>query len=415
MRILVVGHGGRAAAIGWKLRQDPRVTKVYFATGNASTEQYGENIFEETIPELIAFAKRERIDLTIVGPEAPLVKGVVDDFRAAGLNIFGPNAKTASLEGSKSFAKRFMQRNNIKTAKAKSFTEYSEAVEYIKNHNYPLVVKASGLAGGKGVVVCENAEVAEATLHDFMIRRIYGDSGIKILIEEYLHGFEASVICFSNGEDLFPCIPVKDYKKVRDGDEGPNTGGMGSVAPTPEFTDENFEDFKENIMLPTLAALKKEGLSFKGFIFFGLMVARDGCYLLEYNMRLGDPETQVIMPLLENQLVDVINDCLEGNPVDLRFSNKKAVCVVMVSGGYPRNIETNLEIKGLEKVETLCFLPGARKIGNKYMTFGGRVVNVIGVGDTYESARQVAYDNVKRISFDYGSYRHDIAQFDKKK
>ncbi|QCX54251.1 phosphoribosylamine--glycine ligase [Elizabethkingia sp. JS20170427COW] len=410
MRVLVVGNGGREAAIGWKLKQDPRVTKIFFSKGNASTEEYGENIFEESIPELVEFATREHIDLTIVGPEAPLVEGIVDEFKVAGLNIFGPGARAASLEGSKAFSKRFMLENGIKTAKAKVFEVYQDAIDYVKEHSFPLVVKASGLAGGKGVVICEDLEQAEATIHDFMIRRIYGDSGIQVVIEEYLQGFEASIICFSNGEELFPCIPVKDYKKVGEGDTGLNTGGMGTVAPSPEFNGMHYADFERNIMFPTVKALKKEGLGFKGFIFFGLMVTNQGCYLLEYNMRLGDPETQVLLPLMENKLIDVINDCLGGKAPELKFKEQKAVCVVMVSGGYPRNIEKGIEIAGVEKLDTLCLLAGARKSGGKYLTTGGRVVNVIGTGDSYEDARKVAYDNIKKISFDYGFYRHDIGQ-----
>ncbi|OPB94734.1 phosphoribosylamine--glycine ligase [Elizabethkingia ursingii] len=415
MRVLVVGTGGREAAIGWKLKQDPKIKKIFFARGNASTEEYGENIYEDSIPELIEFATREKVDLTIVGPEAPLVEGIVDEFKAAGLKIFGPNAKAASLEGSKAFSKRFMQDHGIKTAKAQVFEVYQEALDYVKDHKFPLVIKASGLAGGKGVVICETLEEADAVIHDFMIRRIHGDAGIKLVIEEFLQGFEASIICFSNGEELFPCIPVKDYKKVGEGDEGMNTGGMGTVAPSPEFNGMHYADFERNIMLPTLKGLKQENLSFKGFIFFGLMVTAEGSYLLEYNMRLGDPETQVILPLLENSLVDVINDCMEGKPVELKFADKKAVCVVMVSGGYPRNIETGLEIKGTDKVDTLCLLAGARKGGNSYYTTGGRVVNVVGFGETYDDARKQAYDNIKKISFDYGFYRHDIGLFEQKK
>ncbi|PUB34531.1 phosphoribosylamine--glycine ligase [Elizabethkingia sp. YR214] len=415
MRVLVVGTGGREAAIGWKLKQDPKVKKIFFARGNASTEEYGENIYEDSIPELVEFATREKVDLTIVGPEAPLVDGIVDEFKAAGLKIFGPNAKAASLEGSKAFSKRFMQDHGIKTAKAQVFEVYQEALDYVKDHKFPLVIKASGLAGGKGVVICETLEEADAVIHDFMIRRIHGDAGIKLVIEEFLQGFEASIICFSNGEELFPCIPVKDYKKVGEGDEGMNTGGMGTVAPSPEFNGMHYADFERNIMLPTLKGLKQENLSFKGFIFFGLMVTAEGSYLLEYNMRLGDPETQVILPLLENSLVDVINDCMEGKPVELKFADKKAVCVVMVSGGYPRNIETGLEIKGTDKVDTLCLLAGARKGGNSYYTTGGRVVNVVGFGETYDDARKQAYDNIKKISFDYGFYRHDIGLFEQKK
>ncbi|MDV3756619.1 phosphoribosylamine--glycine ligase [Elizabethkingia anophelis] len=415
MRVLVVGTGGREAAIGWKLKQDPKVKKIFFARGNASTEEYGENIYEDSIPELVEFATREKVDLTIVGPEAPLVDGIVDEFKAAGLKIFGPNAKAASLEGSKAFSKRFMQDHGIKTAKAQVFEVYQDALDYVKDHKFPLVIKASGLAGGKGVVICETLEEADAVIHDFMIRRIHGDAGIKLVIEEFLQGFEASIICFSNGEELFPCIPVKDYKKVGEGDEGMNTGGMGTVAPSPEFNGMHYADFERNIMLPTLKGLKQENLSFKGFIFFGLMVTAEGSYLLEYNMRLGDPETQVILPLMENSLVDVIHDCMEGKPVELKFADKKAVCVVMVSGGYPRNIETGLEIKGTDKVDTLCLLAGARKGGNSYYTTGGRVVNVVGFGETYDDARKQAYDNIKKVSFDYGFYRHDIGLFEQKK
>ncbi|QQM26703.1 phosphoribosylamine--glycine ligase [Elizabethkingia sp. M8] len=415
MRVLVVGTGGREAAIGWKLKQDPKVKKIFFARGNASTEEYGENIYEDSIPELVEFATREKVDLTIVGTEAPLVDGIVDEFKAAGLKIFGPNAKAASLEGSKAFSKRFMQDHGIKTAKAQVFEVYQDALDYVKDHKFPLVIKASGLAGGKGVVICETLEEADAVIHDFMIRRIHGDAGIKLVIEEFLQGFEASIICFSNGEELFPCIPVKDYKKVGEGDEGMNTGGMGTVAPSPEFNGMHYADFERNIMLPTLKGLKQENLSFKGFIFFGLMVTAEGSYLLEYNMRLGDPETQVILPLMENSLVDVINDCMEGKPVELKFADKKAVCVVMVSGGYPRNIETGLEIKGTDKVDTLCLLAGARKGGNSYYTTGGRVVNVVGFGETYDDARKQAYDNIKKVSFDYGFYRHDIGLFEQKK
>ncbi|MCT4141924.1 phosphoribosylamine--glycine ligase [Elizabethkingia anophelis] len=415
MRVLVVGTGGREAAIGWKLKQDPKVKKIFFARGNASTEEYGENIYEDSIPELVEFATREKVDLTIVGPEAPLVDGIVDEFKAAGLKIFGPNAKAASLEGSKAFSKRFMQDHGIKTAKAQVFEVYQDALDYVKDHKFPLVIKASGLAGGKGVVICETLEEADAVIHDFMIRRIHGDAGIKLVIEEFLQGFEASIICFSNGEELFPCIPVKDYKKVGEGDEGMNTGGMGTVAPSPEFNGMHYADFERNIMLPTLKGLKQENLSFKGFIFFGLMVTAEGSYLLEYNMRLGDPETQVILPLMENSLVDVINDCMEGKPVELKFADKKAICVVMVSGGYPRNIETGLEIKGTDKVDTLCLLAGARKGGNNYYTTGGRVVNVVGFGETYDDARKQAYDNIKKVSFDYGFYRHDIGLFEQKK
>ena len=412
MRVLIVGNGGRESAIAQKLSQDQRITKMYFAHGNATTEKLGENIYESDIFKLKDFAIQHKVDLTIVGPEAPLVEGLVDEFRKADLLVFGPSKKAASLEGSKAYSKKFMQAYNIKTARAKVFDSYNDAMEYIEDEKYPLVIKASGLAGGKGVVICENKEEAEATLHDFMIKRIFGDAGIKVVVEEHLNGFEASIIAFSNGEKLFPCISAKDYKKVANGDKGANTGGMGSVAPSPEFTAEHQEDFERNILAPTIKGLKEEALSFKGFIFFGLMVTKNGTYLLEYNMRLGDPETQVLLPLLENNLLDVINDCLHGKDIDLKFSNQKAVCLVVCSGGYPKNYETGFEIRGLEKVKhSQVLLAGAKYKGETVVTDGGRVLNIVAVGNTYEEARHKVYEDVVPVDFDYNFYREDIGKF----
>lgn len=412
MKLLLIGDGGRESAIAMKLNEDPRVSKMYFAKGNATTEVLGENICETDVKALRDFALREKIDLTIVGPEATLVSGIVDEFVAHDLKIFGPKAATARLEGSKAFSKKFMQEHGIKTAKAIVFNSYEEASEYIKNQQYPLVVKASGLAAGKGVVICPDVETAEATLYDFMIRKIYGDSGIQVVIEEFLQGFETSIIAFSNGKKLFPCVSVKDYKKVGNGDTGPNTGGMGTVAPSPQFNDTHFEDFRKNILEPTLEGLKNEHLEFKGFIFFGLMVTEKGCYLLEYNMRMGDPETQCIMTLLENNLLDVIQDCLEGKDVELKFTDEKAVCLVMCSGGYPRNIETGYEITGLDRVEhSQVLFAGATYKGDKIVTTGGRVLNIVAKGNTYDEAREKVYADALTINFDYGFYREDIGKF----
>lgn len=412
MRLLIVGNGGRASALATKLSEDNRVTKMFFAPGNATTEKLGENISETDIISLKEFALKNKIDLTIVGPEATLVEGIVDEFKKVDLKVFGPSKKAASLEGSKAFSKKFMLDNNIKTAKAIVFDSYEEAKDHLQRHNYPVVIKASGLAGGKGVVIAENKEEAESTIHDFMIRRIFGDAGIKVVIEEFLHGFEASVIAFSNGEKLFPCIPVKDYKKAGNGDKGPNTGGMGSAAPSPEFSDDNYKDFVQNIMNPTVEGLKKEGLNFKGFIFFGLMVTKNGTYLLEYNMRLGDPETQVLLPLLENNLLDVIEDCLNGREVSLKFRNKKAVCLVVCSGGYPKNHEIGFEITGAEKVKSSTLLyAGADYQGDKIVTSGGRVLNLVALGDTFEEARKKVYEDAVPVDFDYAFYRDDIAKF----
>lgn len=412
MRILIIGEGGRESALAAKLQKDVRVTKMFFANGNASTDAIGQNVHMSEIKELRDFAIKEKVDLTIVGPEAPLVAGLKDEFKKHGLKVFGPNQKVASLEGSKAFSKKFMQTYDIKTAKAVVFDSYNEAKEYVQKHEYPLVIKASGLAGGKGVVICDTVEEAEATIHDFMIRRIYGDAGIRLVIEEFLQGFEASIIAFSNGEKLFPCIPVKDYKKAGNGDKGPNTGGMGSVAPSPEFTAEHSADFEKNILAPTITGLKAEGFSFKGIIFFGLMVTKKGTYLLEYNMRFGDPETQVLMALMENNLLDVIMDCMNGKDIELKFKDEKAVCLVMCSGGYPRNIELGFEILGEDKVKHSQLLyAGAIKKGNKVVSNGGRVLNIIATGATYDEARKKVYEDALPVHFDYSFYREDIGKF----
>lgn len=412
MKILIIGNGARESAIAVKLKGDNRITKMYFAQGNATTDQLGQNVYEESVEGLRDFAIKERIDLTIVGPEAPLVEGIVDEFKKHGLKIFGPRKRTAELEGSKAFSKKFMQTNNIKTAKAVVFDAYKDAIDYVKQQQFPIVIKASGLAGGKGVVIAENLMEAESTIHQFMIERIYGDAGIQLVIEEYLKGFEASIIAFSNGKKLFPCIPVKDYKKVGNGDTGPNTGGMGSVAPSPEFTAEHFQDFEENIMKPTLAGLEAANIQFKGFIFFGLMVTNNGTFLLEYNMRMGDPEAQVILALMENELFDVITDCLEGRDINLKFKDEKAVCLVMCSGGYPRRIETGFEIRNLDKVkESQVLFAGAKRSGTRIVTAGGRVLSLVATGATYEEARKKVYDDAKIISFDYEIYREDIGKF----
>lgn len=412
MKILIVGNGARESAIAMKLQGDSRISKMYFANGNATTAKLGQNVYEKSVVALRNFALKERIDLTIVGPEAPLVEGIVDDFKEHGLKIFGPRKRTAELEGSKAFSKKFMQTNNIKTAKAVVFDAYQDAMDYVKTQKFPLVIKASGLAGGKGVVIATDLAEAELTIHRFMIERIYGDAGIQLVIEEYLRGFEASIIAFANGKKLFPCIPVKDYKKVGNGDKGPNTGGMGSVAPSPEFTTAHYNDFEENILAPTLAGLERAGIHFKGFIFFGLMVTNDGTYLLEYNMRLGDPETQVILPLMENNLLDVILDCLEGKEIDLKFKDEKAVCLVMCSGGYPRQIETGFEIRNLDKVkDSQILFAGASNSGDAIVTSGGRVLSVVATGDTFENARKKVYDDALKIQFDYAFYREDIGKF----
>lgn len=409
MKVLIIGNGGRESAIAWKLKNDPRITQFYFAKGNASTEKLGKTVYETEIADLVKFAKKEDIELTIVGPEAPLVEGIVDEFNKEGLRIFGAKKAAALLEGSKAYSKKFMQDYGIRTAKAKIFDSYNDAVAYVKTQAFPLVIKASGLASGKGVVICKDLAEAETTIHDFMIRKIHGDAGIRIIVEEFLRGFEASVIAFSNGEKFFPCIAVKDYKKLGNGDKGPNTGGMGTVAPNPEFTAAHMEDFVQNIMNPTIKGIHDNMLKFKGFIFFGLLVSNNECYLLEYNMRLGDPETQAIMPLLESNLLDAINDCIDGKDIELKFSDKKSICLVLASGGYPRDFEKGLEIKGIDKVKNSeVFFAGATYQGSRIVTDGGRVLNLVATGDTYEEARQKVYEDADAVNFDYAYHREDI-------
>lgn len=412
MKILIVGHGARESALAVKLQQDPRVTKMFFAKGNATTDNLGQNYNETDITFLRNLAIKENIDLTIVGPEAPLVDGIVDEFRKHDLNIFGATARAAKLEGSKAYSKKFMQEYGIKTAKAQIFDAYHEAIAYAENHEYPLVIKASGLAGGKGVVICDDVEEAKSTIHKFMIDRIFGDAGIQLVIEEYLEGFEVSIIAFSNGKKLFPCIPAKDYKKAGNGEKGPNTGGMGSAAPSPEFTAEHQADFDKNILIPTIEGLQSKNLNFRGFIFFGLIVTKKGAYLLEYNMRLGDPETQVLMALLENNLVDTIETCLDGGDVELKFKKQKAVCLVMCSGGYPQNFETGFAIKGTEKIQHSTLLyAGADNQANRTITTGGRVLSLVATADTFDGARDKVYADALPIKFDYAFYRDDIGKF----
>lgn len=412
MRILIIGNGGREAAFAKKLSEDSKVTQMFFAKGNATTEKYGKNISLSDIKDLVDFAKKESIDLTIVGPEAYLVEGIVDDFKKAGLKIFGPDKNAAKLEGSKAYSKKFMQDYGIKTASGRIFNSYIEAREYLDNQEFPLIIKASGLAQGKGVVLANDKDEAMKTIHDFMIDKIYGDAGIQIVVEDYLRGFEASIICFSNGNDLYPCLTAKDYKKVGNGNRGANTGGMGSVAPSPEFTAEHFEDFKTNILQPTLNGMRDKGLGFTGFIFFGLLVTEKGCHLLEYNMRSGDPETQVILPLLENNLIDTINDCIDGKEIELKFKNESAVCLVMASGGYPGKYETGFQITGMDKVSgsDVIFAGATQRAGGIYTT-GGRVINVVATAPTLEEARQKVYRDALPLHFDYAFYREDIAQF----
>ncbi|QAR31591.1 phosphoribosylamine--glycine ligase [Ornithobacterium rhinotracheale] len=410
-KILIVGNGAREHAIGWKIKQDRPSCDLFFAPGNAGTAQIGENIAAESNHDLMLFAQKNEIDLTIVGPEAELVEGIVDLFEANQLRIFGPDKRAAKLEGSKAFAKNFMEKYGVRTAFAKSFNNFVDARDYVKSlTQFPLVIKASGLAAGKGVIIVHNNFEAEETLRKIMEDKTFGDAGNEVVIEEFLQGVEVSVLSIFNHKEIKTFLPVKDHKKIGVGETGLNTGGMGVIAPNPYFTQEHMKDFEKNILLPTQKGLLAEKMHFAGIIFFGLMITERGIYLLEYNMRFGDPETEALLPLMENDLVEVIDAALHQQEIELKWKNQHACCVVMASGGYPGNYETGFEIHGLSKVDIPVFIAGAREEGGKIYTSGGRVLNVVGTGNTLEEARKVAYDNIHKINFDYEYYRNDIGE-----
>ncbi|MCB9203165.1 MAG: phosphoribosylamine--glycine ligase [Flavobacteriales bacterium] len=409
-KILIIGSGGREHAIGWKISQSSQETELFFAPGNAGTQTIGTNIELNSTLEILEFAKKEKMDLTIVGSEELLVDGIVDLFQENNLTIFGPDKISAQLEGSKVFAKQFMEKYNVKTAKYKKFTNSIPAKEYLKEQEFPIVVKASGLAAGKGVIICNDLYDAEKTVDEIMIDKKFGDAGNEVVIEEYLTGFEASVLSIFNGKEIIPFISAKDHKKIGEGETGLNTGGMGVIAPNPFYTKEHENQFQEDILKPTLNGLIQEKLLFKGVIFFGLMINEKGMYLLEYNLRMGDPETQAVLPLLEDDLLEIIDKSLAGESYSLSWKNKHSVCVVMASGGYPLNYDKGFEITGLERVQSNYFIAGAKRKQDSIVTSGGRVLNVVGIGNSIDEARKNAYDDISKIHFDYEYYRTDIGK-----
>lgn len=415
MKLLIVGNGGREHAIALKVSQSEKVKKIYCAPGNGGTDllEKCENIAISGIEDLVKFAKGEGIDLTIVGSEELLVGGIVDEFHKNNLKIIGPDKKAAILEGSKVFAKSFMKKYGIKTAEYRTFSDVEKAKSYVLDCKFPIVIKADGLAAGKGVLIVEDKEEALKGLEELMVKNAFDGAGSKIVIEEYLEGVEASILSITDSKRIIPFISAKDHKKIFENETGPNTGGMGAIAPNPYVTEDVNKDFYENILKPTLKGIKEEGMDFSGFIFFGLMITKDGVYLLEYNMRLGDPETQAVLPLLENDFVDVILCAINKNldKLKLVWKNKSACCVVMSSGGYPKNYQKGYEISGIETLdrkEVLLFVAGAKRDGEKLYTSGGRVLNVVGIGENLETAREKAYENIKKLNFKDSYYRKDI-------
>ena len=417
MKILIVGSGGREHAIAWKISQNQKVEKIFAAPGNAFNKliKNCENVNINSSDEILNFAKKENIDLTIVGSEELLVDGIVDKFEENNLKIFGPNKQAALLEGSKAFAKDFMEKYGVKTAKYKSFTDKDEAVKYLDGMSYPVVIKASGLAAGKGVVIAQNRKEAETTLEDMMVNKAFASAGDTVVIEEFLDGVEISVLSITDTNVILPFISAKDHKKISEKETGLNTGGMGVIAPNPYYTKTIEGKFISDILEPTLKGLKAEKMNFAGIIFFGLMVAKGEVYLLEYNMRMGDPETQAVLPLMKTDYLDLIdaalNKKLDNFKID--WENKSACCVVMAAGGYPVKYEKGNIISGLEKFfaedeNRKIFFAGVKSNNENFLTNGGRVLNVVAIENSLDGAIAKAYDSVKEISFKDNYYRKDI-------
>lgn len=411
MNILLVGSGGREHAIAWKIAQNPRVEKIYCAPGNGGTmvEHKCENVNLNDINDLAKFAKDKKIEVTIVGPEVPLTEGIVDLFKREGLKIFGPSKEAARLEGSKAFSKEFMKKYGVKTAEYEVFENREEALIYLKRCSYPIVIKADGLAAGKGVVICENYEIAEETIEDFMIKDIFKGSGKKVVIEEFLEGPEVSILSITDGETIIPFISAKDHKQIYDGGKGPNTGGMGAISPNPYCTEEVLSIFKKDIMASTLKGIQQEKLDYTGIIFFGIMITQKGPYLLEYNVRLGDPETQAVLPLMESDLLELIEAALDKklSKFNVKWYQGASCCVAAVSKGYPGKYEIGFEIKGVGKAKRV-FAAGVKYEDNKLKTSGGRVLCTQALGDTLHDAIKAAYEDLNNIEFNGMYYRKDI-------
>lgn len=410
MKILIIGNGGREHAIGLKIKQDNADAELFFARGNGGTEEIGTNVNLATTIDIVGFAKNNKIDITIVGSEALLVEGIVDEFKRNNLKIFGPHQTAAMLEGDKAFAKQFMNKYGVRTAVHKSFTNSAKAIDFVVTQQFPIVIKATGLAAGKGVIIAQTKEEATTTIQQILDEKIFGDAGNEVVIEEFLNGFEVSVLSIFNGKDIYPFLSAKDHKKIFDGEKGLNTGGMGAIAPHPLYSKEIEQDFNENILQSTLKGLLAEGLQFAGVIFFGLMVVNNKCYLLEYNLRMGDPETQTVLPLMQSNFIEVINNAIEGNELNLQWKNESCCCVVVASKGYPNEYETNKVINGIEQVKDNVVIAGAKKVDNKCYTNGGRVLNVVCNGNNLDKAIAKCYETIDNIEFEEMYYRKDIGK-----
>lgn len=416
MKVFVIGSGGREHAIVHKISQSPKVTKLYCAPGNAGIAALAEciDIGVHEFEKLADFAEQEKIDLTVVGPDDPLVGGVVDVFEQRGLRVFGPRKNAAIIEGSKAFSKDLMKKYNIPSAAYETFDNPKEAIEYLKGCKFPIVLKADGLALGKGVLICPDYEAAVKGVKQIMEDRQFGSAGDRMVIEEYITGREVSVLAFCDGTDILTMTSAQDHKRAKDGDQGLNTGGMGTFSPSPFYTKEIDAFCQERIYKPTMAAMKAEGREFKGILFVGLMLTADGPKVLEYNARFGDPETQVVLPRMKNDIIDVFEACIDGRlkEIELSFEDNAAVCVILASDGYPEHYEKGYPIEGLEKFEGkedyFVFHAGTKKQGDQVVTNGGRVLGITATGKDLKEARRKAYEATQWVSFENKYMRKDI-------
>ncbi|MGD0077445.1 MAG: phosphoribosylamine--glycine ligase [Sedimentisphaerales bacterium] len=417
MRVLLIGNGGREDAIAWKLAQSKELKKLYIAPGNPGTARWGENveIKADDIGELVKFAEEKKIDLAIIGPEDPLAAGVVDAFEKVGIKAFGPNQAAAQLEADKVFAKQIMKASSVSTAEGRTFTRFSDAKAYIASRDEPVVVKAAGLAKGKGVIVCEEPSDGILAAEKIMVGRIFGSAGDKIVVEDKLIGEEASILAFVDGRSIYVMESSQDHKPVGDGDTGPNTGGMGAYSPAPVVTDEMMSQIEREILVPVVDCMNRNDTPYKGVLYAGIMVTAGGPRVLEFNVRFGDPETQPIMMRLKSDLLEVCLAVCEQklDDVTLQWDKRPAICVVMASGGYPGDYQKGKEITGIDKASELkdvvVFHAGTAMKDGKVVTAGGRVLGITATGGTVADAKARAYEGVSRISFEGAHFRHDIA------
>ena len=417
MKVLVIGSGGREHALVWKITQSPKVSQVYCAPGNAGISKLDQciNINADNIDKLVDFAQEEKIDLTVVGPELPLSKGIVNEFNRKGLWIFGPSKEATEIESSKVFSKYLMKKYNIPTANYEVFQNSEKAFDYIKQQTFPLVIKADGLAAGKGVFIVKNLVQARDALDALMNEKKFGEAGRQVVIEEFLEGEEVSILAFCDGKTVVPMVSSQDHKKIFDNDQGPNTGGMGAYSPVPLYPDKFEKRVLEEILKPTLKGLQSKEREYKGVLYAGLILTKEGPKVLEFNARFGDPETQVVLPRLKTDLIDILNAVIKGtlHEINIEWEDNAAVCVVVASGGYPGKYQKGKVISCLEKLEKMediiVFHAGSKLQDNKVITSGGRVLGITAWDDTISKAKEKAYEGVEKIYFKDMYYRKDIA------